>query len=431
MNSYFASGNQNKKMRDSQLFNTLRELQNQEWAELDLFVRSPFFNKEALRPDSALMSLFQYIFAHRESLDWAGFEKEKVYATLFVSSSYKKNKLDKLMSSLLEIVRKYLCNVSLEADSSFNKLLGLSKFYRKTNQPEKFKNEIDKLRKELEIEKIKDIDHVHKRWILEYEAFLFESQLNKRKGDLNINNSINALDTFYFMTKLKLETDLAQQEKFVTLLPTTQLIPTDLIYQLGAHQSWTEFPLISIYLNIFSLFKNNENFDKEFDLYRALLKNSSSQISRTELKSLYTYLRNFCTAQYNAGKSEYLSILFEIYSELLENGLIYESNKLPNTAFTNITIVGLKLRNFTWTDSFQKSHQQKISGTDHPEEVYNLNRANYFFHIKNYEGAWDLLTGKYEDPSYNRSARRMEIKILYEKNDFDLLDYKINAFKAF
>ena len=80
---------------------------------------------------------------------------------------------------------------------------------------------------------------------------------------------------------------------------------------------------------------------------------------------------------------------------------------------------------------FLAAHEGKIFGTNYPDEVFKLNQANYFFHLQQYDKAWQLLEWNFEDIYLKLAAKRIEVKLLDEQQDVDLLDSRLNALKVF
>lgn len=418
-------------MQNSQLVSTLKLFDSGQWKALGKFIRSPFFSNEADKKGGAVLSLFQYLKSNVGKPGATVLARENVFGHVFPGAEFNGNALAKAMSSLYKLVKRFISYSCMNAEDEFHQELALARFYREKHWDERFLSVIRNLTKIIGEYSDRGEDYYWRQFLLQQEIYLFENSRNQRKGDLNLPAVIDNLDYFYLLSKFKYRGVFGQQKKFVAL-DHVEPVSTEHLRKTCAADIRTRLPILAIYEQILSLLLGEkDNIDAAISRYRAILKKNKRIISEDELKHFHSFLRNFCTAQVNSGRPEYLRVLFELYQEHLEMGTLYEKGGLLASTFLNIVTVGSRVGQFDWIEGFLKSHKDRIIGTDYPGEVYNFNLAWYFFYREKYDEAWSLIGGNYEDIYYKLAAKRMEVKILYEQEDYDLIDSRVNAFKVF
>jgi len=418
-------------MRNSQLANTLKLLDSSQWEGFGRFICSPFFFSEADKKDSEVLTLFSYLKSNMGRTNEHVLAKEFVFQHIFPGKEYNGNALAKVMTSLHQLLKRFIAYCYMNSEDEFHQELALARFYRENQWEERFQSSIRKLEKKISEIIDRGEDFFWRQYLLQLQVHLNENYRNQRKGDLNLPALIQNLDYFYLLSKLKYQGVFEQQKKFVEL-DINEPVSTEYLRKTCSADVRTRLPMLACYEQILSLLHGEEdNIDEAIARYRELLDKNKSIIPMDELRHFHSFLRNFCTAQINSGKPEYLPILFDIYQEHLDMGTLYEKGGLLAGTFLNIVVVGSRVGQYDWIKGFLESHKNRIIGTAYPKEVYNFNLAWYYFHRGKYDEAWSLIEGNYEDIYYKLAAKRMEIKILYEQENYDLIDSRINSFKVF
>ncbi|MBK8191695.1 MAG: hypothetical protein IPK76_00235 [Lewinellaceae bacterium] len=81
-----------------------------------------------------------------------------------------------------------------------------------------------------------------------------------------------------------------------------------------------------------------------------------------------------------------------------------------------------------WAHDFIECHKRSIIGDNETLDFYRLNLASYYFFVKEFDAALDLIPSASQDTEYHYRGRRLRLKLYYETNS-DLLHYEIDAFK--
>lgn len=416
-------------MFDSKLLEIIRALSR---TELDEFIDSPFYNDKRLRKEVVL--LFEYIIEDHPVCSRPQLSKEDTHEYLFGEKAYVENRLNHVMTALLRIIEAFLISRYAGLQEETQQMLALTKFYQEKRLHNRFEASIAQLQNALKKVKAENEHSLWQKYKLEYLKHLYSGFYLQRNTDLNLNEALNSLDTYYIAQRLILSAGLLTQQNLIKV-DTSQ---TMLIYELMS--KWENLAadmaqkhLIQAYYKLFPLLTLEADLDY-VRAYRQFLENSRSAIPGEHLKALYTTIRNYLANQYNSGVSGVLPILFSNLRDEYEQGFLFEPDgKMRASTFQNVVTTALKLKHYDWAKGFIDSVRTMLTGASEPENIIVFNEANYFFHIGDHEAA--LNTGfhllKNDNYNYVLASRRLEIKIWYEKQDFDMADYRLNALKSY
>ena len=103
---------------------------------------------------------------------------------------------------------------------------------------------------------------------------------------------------------------------------------------------------------------------------------------------------------------------------------------MTNTPF-NIALSGMVLQEFDWVENFIFNYKNKIEET-YRENTFTYNLATLYFRKSDYKKAMQLLqTVDLQDIHWNLNARRMLLKIYFEKGEREALESLLVSFKNF
>ena len=417
-------------MHLSKLMSLIQVFEEAELERFILFLNSPYFHEVKIAPE--IIVLMEHIKGCFPNFEDERLSKERTFTVLYPDQDFVPGKLDRVMSNLLKIINEFIIYEfsDLKEDEVKRKLV-MAKFYRQRHMEKSFERTIKSLRETQKQEKKKK-DFYLKQFFIEQEMMDFGNLYNQRKNDSNVAATLESLDVFYLVHRLEFTGWLLTQEKANTLL---EIEANMQIYDriMGAFKGESHLdhiPLLKIYKQGILLLRSEDSNDEVFRELMRLLAQHTAEIPVERLKELQALCRNYCTLEYNKGRASFLSEVFSLYRDHLEQGyLLYEGGLLQST-FRNIVIFGLRSKEYDWVLNFLKRYKDRIVGTNQPEEIYLFNLVTYYFAIKEYSKALDYLADRYEDVYYLIAAKRMELKIYYEM-DFEIIESKINAFKVY
>jgi len=415
-------------MHKSILLELIGALEKEDLNELHKFVCSPFFNRSS--NSEKIVNLFEYIRTYYPDLENLFLGKEATYLHLFPEQKFIKSKLDKLMSSLLNLVKEFIAyKYSGLQNEKKKQLLALGLFYKEKKLDKRFKSVVNQFYKQSETA-ASDIKFYQYQFLNHQLISEYSSWSNKRKGDnSNLRQTLKSLDTYYIVYKLQFVNALMIQNQFsadsnINNLP---LLPD--ILNLIQEETYNNVPLIQLYYHIYFMLQEPK-IETHYQNFKRSLNQHIKSFSPRVQKQFQFYAVNYCVLQYNKGNTIYLEEIFNLYKCYLASGSLYYNEKLRPSTFKNIVHFGLKLRKFEWVKNFLDTHQFRITKTKSPRDVFQFNMAVYYFYLKKYEKSINLLSDTYEDFYYNLASRRLEIKIYYE-TDSPILESRMDAFKAF
>lgn len=413
-------------MHSSKLIKIFSIFSNEELQLFERFLASPFFFEKL--PSREIILLFNHIRTCLLEQKEEALTKEHTFKVIFHSDTFVKGKLEKLMSTLLKAIEKFIIYhfSSAESDKVQQKLT-LAKVYRERKLNHLFELTIKQLNKIQNNIDRRNRDFYYHQFLIEKEVAEFESFYNTRNKDLNMPNTLESLDTYYLITRMEYASWLFSQAKHHTSI---NLQDSDLIFEhlapIYESAPYSEVPLIKVYSQVYLFLQQDEG---AFSVFQELLERYEDELPLSQLRDLQALCRSYCIQNYNRGEEKYLHEAFRLYKLHLEKGyLYYDGECLTPSAFGNLVSLGVKLEAFDWVNHFLEKFKDRITRTDKPEEIYNFNLAQYYFAIRDYESTLDRLSVNYEDLYYKMAAKRLELKVYYE-NQSEILESRMDAFK--
>jgi len=375
--------------------------------------------------------LARFVIEYLQNETPIAFSHEAAFTYVFPGQKWVENKLPKLMSETLKAVRRFVAIETFAAQmTEMQQVYYLQNFYNERNLDDKFEmglKQIESLRGKPEHSFSSDYYHL---FLLEKESAAFLSARNRKKDDINLLNTIRALDEYYFVERLWYTCVLLNQNQIAPVgLPLiNEWIPFD---PNSIHLRWFFEKSIGKILthSISILSSEGKASQKELIEFVELLSKSESNINSTYLNSFEAFAISYATLRVNQGHFEYSNVILDLQKRRIESGRIYLNGKIKASDFQSIATIALRLNEFEWVKQFLEYHQTKVLGSMPSEEYYQYNLAQYLYYTKEYEPALKtLLTSNYEDMQYKISAKILEIKILWEMSRRNNSDERVAEF---
>jgi len=410
----------------------LAALDMQERKSLLEFLQSPYCT--SLPPRNDCYTMVQAVFELKDNqLDASD---EHLFAAVFPEELYEKgrHRFNHLMSDLYQLIRKFIQVEILAREwSDREQELSLLRFYKEKGLENKFWATRENLKEAQQQRQLWTGKDYYWNFLVEQEESEFLSARNDRKDDLNLLDTLHALDEFYLLERSYLTCNLLNQNQLAPL--ALQSLHDLLVFNPDSEQLRWFFgsPIGSLLRNaMIFLSEDPSKSQRTFEEYHAVLLQEEHNLHPEYLKNFEMCVYNYYIRQCNLGHHKYLQPLLDLSRHRLKAGRIYQDGHIQAGEFQSIVNIGLRLREFEWVHQFIKDHQRKIAGSDNPEDTYNFSLANYYFHTRQYGQAMRILVqANYKEMQHKLSSKTLEIKILYEERQYDLLDSKLNAVKKF
>jgi hypothetical protein len=419
-------------MLNKKLLAFLRQFSREEHSQLRLFLESPFFYQGMWRKPSEVVRLYDYIMQHQADEENPKLEKALVSTLFFPNRVFKekqKGPVDSLTTDMLKLVGKFMVYKNKALDSIENELLAQLRHYRIFDNEVRFLHTEQQLRSTLQQRKIKDKYYYQICMEMEEEVMSFDAIRQPMELQRSNYNFQMALD--YFCALSKVEMMAASKMRNFIYKQEPHSAPNQELAAVVLKFIQTEGAANNITLQLFAyVLELCDNFNNEiFNTFEQLLQESDKQLSVNDRIGLNTVLRNFYANQYSlSGSPEMLNKFFNLLKAHLEKGLLYYDGYLLVGNLRMLTTFALKLGHADWIKNVLENHPaEKLCGTKYPQEAVDLNWAEYYFHLKNYDKAESYLSYRtFEQQGLSIASEIILSRIYYETNN-DLLDSRLKA----
>ncbi len=424
-------------MLESRLIEHLKLLDAEETLDFLRYAKAMSEYEKGISEDTLI--LLKYVCKHLE--EDKKLAKEAVYKNIYPKETWKNGKLDKLMTNAMTLLKSYI-SFTHYLGNEINDTLALSAFYRKKKQAKFFENNkrnLDKLNETIEKPQAEDFLN---QYFNCREQFYFKTDNNDtrtRRENLHLPETIYALDVYYLIERLDFSLKALKQNQYIPFDANNAIENTLCnVIELAKQPFYQKNILIQLYLQAIDLQINPKIAIKDdiLQTFTTLIEQNISILHFNDLILFCNIARAYCTEQYNKGRNEFLTLLFELHKKHLYMGVLHIDGKIRASTMQNALGIAVKLKKYDFVKQFLDNHKDKITGTSQPELIWQYNYALYHFEIGQYKIAYENLPNYLDlEDTYNiLAARRLEIKILFhteENSRYDTLGNKLDAFKNF
>lgn len=386
------------------------------------FVHSPYFNKH-----QKTRELFDYILKVKK-LDSPLLEKEKVFTKIFPNKTYNEQNLRTLLSYLVQLVYQFYSQKYQETNPAEQKI-GLLETALQNGQKSIFKHQSLNWEKNHQQSPIRNSNYY-----LQFSRFQrlqdeFDINYGKRSSGSFLEKALTNFDTYYIAEKLKMTCEMLARKQ-VTGQDYSFSFLQELITFLEKEKNHFEsIPGVWIYLLIYKMIKADNS--KHFFELKSRLKKDVHFFNHQEGRDLYTHALNYCIGKLNFGETSFKKETFELYQQMLDNGLLYIDKVLPQWDYTNIVSLGCDLEESEWIKNFIIKQKEFLPKAER-ENTYTYNLAAYLYAQKEYSEAIRLLQKVTFTEVYNNLLTRiLLLKIYFETQDWQALEYFLETFRIY
>ncbi len=437
-------------MYNSQLFQTLRLLTQEELEMLQFFVASPLFNNAERFHDSN--KLFEHIRNAYPTYTKAGLDKENVGKTIFPGRTKPKDEVEKAMSPLMHVIEQFINvyysnNTNPESASKtkatkkkpgnktatervrdLKQQLALLRFYserihqhpaenlktqaivpeegHKIKKPEKFfQNLYNDLKKEItafqsfsQFDEYAFNDFYYAKSVLEREKALFDSLEEHFEGDTNLMEAIETLDEHYLLSKLELMSRLVHRESIAKPFDGDAELERRYRINFEMTLNTVEFlktkeyllsPGIRLYCKLleFQNSKDMQQADKAAIQFNNLLNEFHQAVPQSRHQVFKIMLRSYWATRYNETKApKFLEMVHQLHQEDLDIAT-KNGTGISSSHFQNTMQVAFKLGKTKWAETVLTEFEKKITLTSFAPIIAEIFWALLRFAQKQYKDA--------------------------------------------
>ena len=358
-----------KKNTATQLLSLLTE---EELRRLSKFLRSPYFNYS-----QPIITLFDCLRKWHPDYEERRIRPRMYWKKIQPEKPFSENAYWILNFKLRRLIERFMAIEKMEGNEmAFKKQL--IKAYADRDAHRLFENDTKKLIKKIDSQPHRDIHAYSESLWLKHDYF-FNPQTDKYKDVLfSVENTMEELDRFYFLAKLRFSTEMKNREKIFSKKYKIQLLDEIIV---ASKKYEKENPVFLLYKKILELYMP-EKSEAAFKEGKKLLIKKIALIGRHDQNEILLNLRNYAIRQLNNGKKEYWMEVFNLYKLGLELDLILDNNRLSVNAYSNIVKAGCESRQFRWTENFIKKYEVCLYGKWRVDaKVHSL--GSLYFYKKN------------------------------------------------
>jgi len=425
-------------MKNSDLFDVLRNLSNEEISEFDNYLKSPYFVK-----GKSLNKFFKEIINIREYL--VDFEYEKLVFKLCKKLKYSKLTLGKQISYLSKEVINFLKQKSIEIDK-YSVEINFNEYLLNRQSFSVLKSNLKKtaalLKNDLQI-RDKTFLHSFRNNILNFTSnvecprILFKTNLSD--NHVYLDNALIDLTLFtlmqssgIFINNVLLNLNLNDDERNSFLINLENIFlecdKSDLF------KSSDERRIIcDIYHKMYlTYYKKNNKLN--FVRYKNIVDKSVLLLSKELIYFHYKVLINFCIMkerlgeEYDYYKRERVKLMYRYFNNNYFK--TDESEFINQIEFKNFIISAFSIKQYENIKSFIENNSYKLNPVDFNDMV-NYGYAYYYLGKKDYRKALKNLNDISEGiPIIKFDIRNIEMRIYFELGTIEPLINAIHNYRA-
>ncbi len=402
-------------MHRSTLLSLIKSLNKEEFKDFEKFLRSPYFNTR-----KKCFDLFTIIKQAYPNLDAnPKLQKEVVFQKLFPMKNISESTaLKQLSSELLSSLEKFLKQQAFEKRGTFSDLLLLRELNNR--DPKYYKSYFKKICKKQAQKQSKGINHFYYQFLLNFDAFIFDSSSNKPTS--NFNEILQNLEVYVLVEKLRIYSLMHNSQLIIESdqIDFTELNP---IMEKLEKAALIEHPIIDIYFSILQIFRGQNQY---FPKLKQLLK--SYKLPYTELKEIYTIILTYLNTKIQEGQVKYKGERFDWYLEMFYAGLCKDGKYIHYRHLNNLVTLCLQKEDFVLAKELIDGYASKVLPQYKSYSRY-YNIAIWHFYKNEFEQSQKhLLKVDFIDSFHQIETKTLLLRIYYEENETIALLDLTNAF---
>lgn len=345
-------------------------------------------------------------------------DEAALFARAFPNKVFRKRDWHLYMSRLQDATEAFLAWRQFKSDEMQQHLFAL-RALRRLRVPIFFDRRFRQARKIRE--KRQHYEAATLLWDYQLELEYYDYRASPNRQDLtNLQAVSDKLDHFFIAEKLRLaclahSRFLANQEDYeLHYLPF-------ILADLEQRPQLLDIPAIKIYASCYRAVAAGGNED-DFRELRRVMDRYRKGFPKRELRDIYLLAINFCIRALNKGQTTFMQDIKSLYQESLVEGYLLEDGHLPESTFTNMIALHLKLGDYNDSAAIMEQYAKDLPPLSR-ESTLNFNRARWHHAQGQYNQALPLLAQVETNAPYlYLGAKSLQLRIFYEQGSVDACD---------
>jgi hypothetical protein len=248
----------------------------------------------------------------------------------------------------------------------------------------------------------------------------------RRSTNKNLLETLAALDIYYLVTKLRYCAAMLHYQEFLSLEGEVALIHEILAH--CADGRYADVPVLrAYYYTVMSLIEPEQ--ESHYEAMKEIMFAHIDTLTEDTVRNLFAFAIVYCINKINYGNAAYQREIFELYKQSLTNDILIVDDKLSPWDYKNIVTIGLRNKEYKWTDAFVENYIGKLPKAEQ-QNAYTFNRARYFFATRKYDKVLALLQDvEYSDIFYLLDSKTTLMKTYYELGEYQPLQSLKESFR--
>jgi len=399
-------------MNNTKLYDVLSHLNIYALNRLEKFLNSPYHNE-----DKRLSQCYTFIKPYFKEKNKTCPTQAAIWKKVYGKVPFNNARYARLLSDIVKKTESFMCIEKLQAVPT-EKNLSLLTTYNEYRLDKYFTEPFLFTVKKLEEQPYRDADFFFHRFQLNAQQNIHLENKRQRTSEKNLWETVDSLDAFYLIHKLRYSAAILHYKKFLALEGEMALI-REVVEHLQ-RKSYTHLPAVNIYYHILLTLIEPEK-EQHFQMLKQLMLQHQQLFPASTNKEYFAFSINYCIRKINNGQPAYQQEILALYKEALKADLMLDNGWLSPWDYKNITTIALRNKEYKWTDKFIEDYKNYIPNAER-QNAYTFNRARYFFAVKKYDRVLQLLqTVEYDDIFYLLDSKTTLMKTYYELREYQPL----------
>ncbi|MBS1596516.1 MAG: hypothetical protein JST90_19550 [Bacteroidetes bacterium] len=397
-------------MREPKLHQLLATMDAHELNRLSRYMASPYHCE-----DIRLRRFYAYLLPHYKAARPELPDRKKAWRAAHGAKAFSDIQYARLLSDMLKKAESFIAIETMRgegADESYYML----QYYNKRGLTANFTDPYELALRRLQQYPYRDRDYYFHSFRLHAQHNTFLENKKLRTPEKNLKETIESLDMYYFISKLRYSAAVLHYRQFLGVDEELALLSDILRYLRGR----PPVPVVALYQHI--ILTLTEPADAaHYTQLKAVLFGQSKALQQDSQREGFAFALNYCIRRINAGDTTWQLELFTLYKEALKHGLMYDQGLLNPWDFKNIVTVALRVKEYKWTATFIERSLVKLRKGEQ-QNAYSFNMARYYFATGKYDKVLQLLQDvAYTDIFYLLDAKVTLMKTYYELGEYEPL----------
>ncbi|MEP7197033.1 MAG: hypothetical protein ABI851_10975 [Saprospiraceae bacterium] len=410
-------------MKISYINSTLKSLNKREMGSFLNFLSADFINR-----DPIYVQFAKILYKHINFSDNANYDKFEIFKLLYPKKEFNDLKLRHTIARFKKLLEEFLVLNHYRTNKPLlNK--ALLHVLRKKNLKHNFRQTINKINVSYTMNsQVSIIDPSLEKYFVSKEEYEFDHEYKRNTKD-NIRPMLTSLEHFYLLENLRLACldwinyKLAHDKEYFQSRINNLLKNYD-------PSTFEEKSTMNLFLQMYYLIFDQKSARSFIDI-SDFLRRIENELLFEDKKTAYLLLLNYCIQLSNQGNITFTKHALDQYKIGINNKVLLEKGTLSPYTYKNVVILLLTLEKYEETKEFMDSFK-KFLPSEIGQNSYQFNLALLLFKQNDFDNAMQLMANtSFIDEYDDLSARRMLIRIYFEKKEWNALHSLLDSFEIY